>query len=1133
MTSSPIPYADFDLGADVPRGRTALEASAGTGKTFSIAGLVVRYVAEGAEIGQILVVTFTRTAAAELRDRIRTQLVRAYDAAASRARGSLDSLDDPVLHCVLDCDDAELGRRVSRLELALADFDTASIGTIHSFAQNLLAEQGLSATSNPDATLTEDTKVVLEQGLADVLANRGAAGGTPVSAGSVRDGAAMALQRSHAQLRPTAAEVEHEAADRRSRKSFRDNEEATRILAEVVGDVVARVRTIQREQAVLGFDDLLSAARDLVVDPVVGRHLVDAIRSRVAVALIDEFQDTDGVQWQLLETLFGNATLITVGDPKQSIYRFRGADVNSYLAAVRTSGERYTLATNWRSDRRLLSGARALFDGATFGNDEIAFVDVKCADDGGATLMVGDRCRSGVEVRFVPDLEAPAEVGRVQIAADLTRAVVELLDDGTIPDLGTDEIRRVVPRDIAILVKGHAEAPPIQRQLTRAKVPSVVGKVGSVLGTEAASQLLTVLRAVASPASQRRVRAAALGWFFGQPWDRIADGDHHLDRAASVVADLQTTLSAWADTLEREGLNRFFDELWQANRVAERLLAGSNGERNLTDLNHIRELLQQDGSADHIHRLVARFEVMMSEVDDDEEVESFARRTESDDNAVQIMTVHASKGLEFPVVIAVGLHTRPTDRRPSALDDPEEGRTIMVPSKDVWPDAQFDDRVRCEVDGEMRRLIYVAVTRAAHRAILFYGSARKKSKEPSALDTLLFGGPAPPNANRAVDELIQRIESSDGAFSASVIDIGTRAVVRTPGEVAAPAELAVATIDRSFDRAARRWSFTRISSSRAQPDGSAAVGDPGSIGGSGPEQGASDEATPDGLTVDDSDEAGSVLPLGNIAGGAAFGTLVHRVLELVDFAAADIVADLDEQVGTAAAWSAWNVERPGLTEGLAAAINTPLGPLFDHRPLRDFTRRDRLDEMTFELKLAPDGDPATRARPADVGTLIRRHLGAGDPLTGWAEELAAGAIDIDLAGHLTGAIDGIFRVRSADRPDRYVIVDYKTNRLGTYRTPLQLQDYSVDGMAVAMAHHDYPLQALLYSVALHRYLRWRLKGAYQPVENLGGAAYLFVRGMIGPETPLTGPAPHGVFSWPIPPQLVVELSDLLHRGAHR
>ncbi len=1038
-----------------------------------------------------------------------------------------------MLRCVLDCDDAELDRRLSRLELALADFDTATIGTIHSFAQNLLAEQGLSATSNPDATLTEDTKVVLEQGLADVLASRGAAGCTPVSAGSVRAGAVMALQRSHAHLRPTTAEVENEAADRRSRKSFRDSEEETKVLAEVVDDVVARVRTIQREQAVLGFDDLLSAARDLVTDPVDGRHVVDIIRSRVAVALIDEFQDTDGVQWQLLETLFGGSTLITVGDPKQSIYRFRGADVNSYLAAVSRSGERYTLATNWRSDHRLLAGARALFDGATFGNDEIAFVDVRCADDNGGTLKVGNRCRSGVEVRFVPDVEAPAEVGRVEIAADLTRMIVELLDSGTIPDLATGGIRRVVPRDIAILVKGHAEAPPIQRQLTRARVPSVVGKVGSVLGTEAASQLLTVLRAVASPASQRRVRAAALGWFFGHPWDRIADGDHHLDRAASVVADLQTTLSAWADTLERDGLNRFFDELWQANRVAERLLARRNGERNLTDLNHIRELLEQDGSAEHIHRLVERFEVMMSEVDDDEEVESFARRTESDDNAVQIMTVHASKGLEFPVVIAVGLHTRPNDRRPSALDDPEEGRTIMVPTKDVWPDPQFDDRVRSEVDGEMRRLIYVAVTRAAHKAVLFYGSARTRGKKVSALDTLLFGGVAPPTSEDAVEELAGRKASSGGAFSASVVDIGTGVVVWTPSDVAEPADLAVATIDRSFDRAPRRWSFTRISSLRAQPAGAATGGDVGSSEGSRPDQGASDEATPDGLTVDDSDEAGSILPLGNIAGGAAFGTLVHSVLELVDFAADDILAELDEHVGTAAAWSRWNVERSELTAGLASALTTPLGPLLDDRPLRDFNRRDRLDEMTFELKLAPDAEAAMRPRAADVGGLICRHLGSDDPLIGWAEDVAAGAIDVDLAGHLTGAIDGIFRVKSADHPDRYVIVDYKTNRLGTYRTPLQLQDYSVDGMAEAMADHDYPLQALLYSVALHRYLRWRLKAAYRPAENLGGAAYLFVRGMIGPETPLTGPAPHGVFSWPIPHELVVELSDLLHRGVQK
>ena len=718
---------EFDLGAPLPHGRTALEASAGTGKTFSIAGMVARYVAEGREISQILVVTFTKAAAAELRDRIRRQIVSAHAAASARAQGTLGLVTDPVVGCILDCDQAELERRRSRLEVALADFDTAVIGTIHSFAQNLLAEQGLSGISDPDATLIEDIKVVLEQGLADVLAKRGADLLAPVSAYRVRKGAALALQKSYADLRPTAAEVVERAAGQGLKKGFRDNVEETTVLATVVADVVGRVQAIQRHQALLGFDDLLSAARDLVVDPVHGRRVVETVRSRVDVALIDEFQDTDNVQWELLEALFGEAILITVGDPKQSIYRFRGADVNSYLVAARSSPSTFTLATNWRSDHRLLAGARALFDGAEFGNPEIAFVDVRCGDDSGATLMVGGRCSSGVDVRFVPDLRSHAPVGRGQIAADLTRTVVDLLDNATIPD-GTGQTRRVVPRDIAILVKGHDEAPPIQRHLTWAHVPSVVGRVGSVLKTEAASQLLTVLRAVASPASQRRVRAAAVGWFCGQPWDRIADDDGSGERS-SVIPTLQMTLSGWADTLEREGLSRFLDRLWQTNGVAERLLAGRNGERNLTDLNHIRELLERDGSGEQIHRLVERFEIMVSEADDEEQAELFARRTESDDNAVQIMTVHASKGLEFPVVIALGMHTRPNDNRPSALDEPGVGRTIMLPSRDMWPNDSFDNRVRHEVDGEMRRLVYVAVTRAAHKAVLYYGSSKTGTEE--------------------------------------------------------------------------------------------------------------------------------------------------------------------------------------------------------------------------------------------------------------------------------------------------------------------------------------------------------------------------------------------------------------------
>jgi exodeoxyribonuclease V beta subunit len=202
--------------------------------------------------------------------------------------------------------------------------------------------------------------------------------------------------------------------------------------------------------------------------------------------------------------------------------------------------------------------------------------------------------------------------------------------------------------------------------------------------------------------------------------------------------------------------------------------------------------------------------------------------------------------------------------------------------------------------------------------------------------------------------------------------------------------------------------------------------------------------------------------------------------------------------------------------------------MFDGLRLRDLTHADRLDEMSFELRL---GAPGRRATDRQIGRLVQQHLAPSDlfhrePLHDWAGQLADGVFSVDLAGHLTGSIDAVLRVRDGNGVPRFFVVDYKTNRLSEWGQVPEPDDYSPDRMLEAMAHHHYPLQALLYSVALHRYLRWRLPD-YDPATHLGGAAYLFVRGMTGPSVPTTDGEPHGVCTWRIPPALVTDLSDLL------
>jgi exodeoxyribonuclease V beta subunit len=308
-------------------------------------------------------------------------------------------------------------------------------------------------------------------------------------------------------------------------------------------------------------------------------------------------------------------------------------------------------------------------------------------------------------------------------------------------------------------------------------------------------------------------------------------------------------------------------------------------------------------------------------------------------------------------------------------------------------------------------------------------------------------------------------------------------------------------------------------------------------------------------------------PWADLAGGARTGTLVHAILERTDFAASDLDSELATQVGEQV------VRRmPELSGGHAVtdlavalrdAIETPLGPALGDIRLRDVEAGDRLDELAFELPLAGGDSPAHDVGVGALARLLRRRVPGGDPLAGYADRLSVPALDQSLRGYLTGSIDLVVRRRGVPDPgwaggtspsgagvtspgwaggpspggpdvssagtDRFTVVDYKTNWLGGDTEELSAWHYRPAALAETMQASHYPLQALLYSVALHRYLRWRLPG-YDPDRNLAGVAYLFVRGMTGAAVPRVDDQPCGVFSWRPPLGLVAELSDLLDRG---
>jgi exodeoxyribonuclease V beta subunit len=265
--------------------------------------------------------------------------------------------------------------------------------------------------------------------------------------------------------------------------------------------------------------------------------------------------------------------------------------------------------------------------------------------------------------------------------------------------------------------------------------------------------------------------------------------------------------------------------------------------------------------------------------------------------------------------------------------------------------------------------------------------------------------------------------------------------------------------------------------------------------------------------------------------GVQVGTFVHRVLEAADFGASDLDRELAASVAAALARRPVEVGDPAeAVAGLRAALETPLGPLLGGARLRDLARADRLDELDFELPLVGGDRPAGQVTLAAIAAVLREHVAPGDPLAGYAERLADPALRTGVRGYLTGSIDLVGRVRGRDGAQRFAIVDYKTNWLGTPGEGLSAWHYRPSALAAEMQRFHYVLQALLYSTALHRYLRWRLPG-YAPERHLAGVGYLFVRGMAGPATPAVDGTPCGIFAWRPTGALVRALSDVLDRGA--
>ena len=1093
----------FDLLGPLPtpRSTTVLEASAGTGKTFALAGLVTRYVAEGvATLDQMLLITFGRAASQELRERVRGQILEALQAFDDPASAD----DNEVVKYLLDGDPQELADRKLRLRDALAGFDAATIATTHQFCQLVLKSLGVAGDTDSGVQLVESLDDVVAEIVDDLyLAHFGQQNEEPPLTRDQALGLAREVVASaHTELRPIDPPPGFEPAVR----------------VDFAKAVCAELEKRKRKLGILHYDDLLSRlanALEASDSPARAR-----MQRRWSIVMVDEFQDTDPVQWQVIDRAFsGHCTVILIGDPKQAIYAFRGGDIVTYLHAADRAGERQTLGTNWRSDAPLVDSLQAVMRDAQLGDSRIVVREVAANHKEhrlkGAPHNEPFRLRvvSRETLRTKQDRVITMDRLRSHISADLASDIATLLSSGA-----TFCDRPLRPGDIAVIVETHRDGRVCFDALAEAGIPAVYTGDSDVFGSPAADDWLCLLEAFDQPHRSGLVRAAATTMFFGETTETLAaEGDTLTDR----IAD---TLREWADHARERGVAAVF-EAAQLRGMGTRVLSWVDGERHMTDLAHLTQVLHDTAHREHFS-LPALRDWLRTQREERSGATERNRRLDSDAAAVQIMTVWVSKGLQYPVVYLPFAFNRNIQTRDVVLFHDGDTRCLHIGGEQSPDHTAVQEQGRREAASDDVRLTYVALTRAQSQVIAWW--APSWDEPNGGLSRLLRGRQPgdpvvpdrcdPPKVDDADALTALRAWENVGGPTLEESVIAPHAEVELPST---PSGLDVRHFHRQIDPSWRRTSYSGL----IRAAESAGV-----------------TSEPEVIELDDEvgevpvQEAGGPgidipSPMADLPMGAKFGTLVHAVLETADPFADDLPAELESKIREHSVWWPVDVAPEELAAALVPLNDTPLGPLAPNVTLRQIGLRDRLQEMEFEFPLA-GGDARDRAPSitlADVGRLLAKHLPVDDPLISYARRLSDGALGAQsLNGYLTGSLDVVLRV-PGNAGARYLVVDYKTNWLGEPGVPLTAADYGQPRLVEAMLHSDYPLQALLYCVVLHRFLRWRQPN-YSPDEHLGGVLYLFVRGMCGAQTPVVDGHPTGVFSWRPPSSLIVAMSDLLDAG---
>jgi exodeoxyribonuclease V beta subunit len=838
---------------------------------------------------------------------------------------------------------------------------------------------------------------------------------------------------------------------------------------------------LKQEQGQCFFDDLVNdLARALAGGPG-SRQLVRAVQARYEACLIDEFQDTDPAQYTIFSTLFARAAsrfggfrpFFMIGDPKQAIYAFRGGDIFAYLAACKDSDQRFTLGKNYRSSPLLVQAVNDLFSAAPqpFVFDDIPFIRVGTPDTACHYLLDGDRLAAPLRFGFLPRKGLDLDRQRFLTKETARRLIPKLLAGQILADLEApytlmDKTHGAVPAgfgDMAVLVRTNQEAKEVQEALTQARIPSYLSKTGSVYDSPQAVELNDILWAVFSPGHVGFMKAALASPVFGFEPDRL--------KALSQKAlwEWQDRFRGWKEIWETKG---FIAMIMGLLHSQEGLLHPDSGldERGLTNFYHLVELISQAALHRHLsmYYLLRWYQAQLFAGTRDEAADEL--RLESDRKAVAIVTIHKSKGLEYPIVYLPYLWSdpRPKDNGPVLFHDPDADFQLCLDLRGTdfqGEDTAGMDRATAlhalETEAEQRRLLYVAVTRASAMCWIFWAGV--SGVAASALGSMIHMDGCGEDA-----DMISDLDALAGTGEKIQVQL-----LAPPGAVqpltmdqALPADLSARAVTRQVRPG---FSITSFSALAGHPGASET-----------PDRSFLPEAPDTGDTMAPPDRTGTRIRLHAFPKGPGAGDFFHAVLEQIDF-------QWDLPAMTACVSNhlpRFGFSDPALAAPASAAIKevvtTPLPAGTDRFRLTDISMGHRITETEFLF----DVNRLDLTHPADLFD----ESGQWKAYAGNLRQQDPGR----LAGFIKGFIDLVVRHR-----EKYYIIDYKSNFLGDL-----YEDYALPALTRAMTHHHYVLQYHIYAVALHQYLGLRIKN-YDRDKDFGGVLYLFIRGM-HPDLPGSG-----------------------------